>query len=106
MSLNVTFYHIGFETCKIKEVGILELVAGRCKMIGNDQQFGVTTMVYEIKFTRLTPAADFSMESLEQQFQSKMELEQEIQKMLHGKMIICFSYHFSIPLLFASTHNI
>ena len=33
-------------------------------------------MVYETKFTRLTPAADFSMESLEQQFQLKMELEQ------------------------------
>ena len=28
-------------------------------------------MVYETKFTRLTPAADFSMESLEQQFQLK-----------------------------------
>ena len=33
-------------------------------------------MVYETKFTRLTPAADFSIESLEQQFQLKMELEQ------------------------------
>ena len=33
-------------------------------------------MVYETKFTRSTPAADFSIESLEQQFQLKMELEQ------------------------------
>jgi len=33
-------------------------------------------MVYEMKFTRLTPAADFSIESLERQFQLKMELEQ------------------------------
>ena len=33
-------------------------------------------MVYETKFTRMTPAADFSMESLEQQYQLKMELEQ------------------------------
>ena len=33
-------------------------------------------MVYETKFTRLTPAADLSIVSLEQQFQLKMELEQ------------------------------
>lgn len=33
-------------------------------------------MAYETKFTRMTPAADFSLESLEQQFQQKMELEQ------------------------------
>ncbi len=33
-------------------------------------------MVYETKLTRLTPAADFSMESMEQQLQRKFELEQ------------------------------
>ncbi|MCL2349319.1 MAG: hypothetical protein FWC50_13800 [Planctomycetaceae bacterium] len=33
-------------------------------------------MVYETKYTRMTPAADFSMESMEQQIQRKFELEQ------------------------------
>ena len=75
MLFNVAFCHIGFETSEINR-SILELVAGRCKMKGNDYRGGVTAMVYETKFTRLTPAADFSMESLEQQFQLKMELEQ------------------------------
>ena len=33
-------------------------------------------MAYETKFTRMTPGADFALESLEQQLQQKMELEQ------------------------------
>lgn len=33
-------------------------------------------MVYETKMTRMTPAANFSMESMEQQLQRKFELEQ------------------------------
>ena len=33
-------------------------------------------MGYETKFTRLTPAADLSLESIELQIQQKMELEQ------------------------------
>ena len=33
-------------------------------------------MAYETKFTRLTPAADLSLESIELQVQQKLELEQ------------------------------